>query len=558
MYYYLLPVLLFIVNIGACKKDLLTVINPTGKTQRSFPSSVRADSMVNPTDSIVTVLYQRDVAQGLNISINDHLRGGKFVYKPASSGLVADNGIIFLSKNGGFWERETGDTIKLAWFNINTANTDNAAIIRNGMQAAINRHASVITFPFAGTYSVKSGNYWTVPDKINLQIDGKGAVIEVAKEAAEVAQETYVMAFKCTETSNSLNSKISIKNLNIKAPAIEPQWTNTDYHEHKLVMAIETDGIYTVNINNCTLNNICGYGIRLKNFVAANLDHVIEKNVGGHFPVENGFDSFGDGIWLGHYDVETVRTSRKSSYAKITNCVIQGYDTGTNGNFASRCGITVEGFASHAPDIIVKVDVSNCTISDYDRNLHVEGISSNINYTNCKLRNFFGIALVVNSVKTALTYDNCDAAGLLLANPKQERYGLGGAMQFGSYFDLVLTNKTVFKFNGPASFRANLYIRDGSVLDFGNSDVFFDHANIYVNTGGSMINLPGNVGRGYNMYGGSVKFNKGNFSAFNKAPGDKGVFHGENIDSASIIGCKLNNSKLYFTGGCGTVTMDSN
>ncbi|MGI4751880.1 MAG: hypothetical protein ACRYFB_14705, partial [Janthinobacterium lividum] len=89
------------------------------------------------------------------------------------------------------------------------------------------------------------------------------------------------MAFRCTETSNSLNSSISIKNLNIKAPDILPQWTNKNYNEHKLVMAIETDGIYTVNINNCILNDICGYGIRLKNFVAANIDQVTEKNVGG-------------------------------------------------------------------------------------------------------------------------------------------------------------------------------------------------------------------------------------------------------------------------------------
>jgi hypothetical protein len=298
------------------------------------------------------------------------------------------------------------------------------------------------------------------------------------------------------------------------------------------------------------LNDICGYGIRLKNFVSATINKVNERNVGGHFPVENGNDSFGDGIWLGHYDVQTVRQSRKSSYAKISNCLIQAYNAQTNGNFASRCGITVEGFNSHAPDILMKVDVDNSTISDYDRNLHVEGISSNIKYTNCNIRNFFGIAIIVSSVKTALAYDHCNASNLLAPNPKQERYGLGGAVQFDSYFDLTLTNNTRFTFNRAATFRANTYIQNRSVLDFGNSDVFFDHANLYINSGGTLANLPVNVPRGYNMYGGGIKADGAVFRGFGNG---KGVFHGENVDAASVNNSTLGSARLFFTGGFGTL-----
>jgi hypothetical protein len=194
----------------------------------------------------------------------------------------------------------------------------------------------------------------------------------------------------------------------------------------------------------------------------------------------------------------------------------------------------------------MKVDVDNCIISDYDRNLHVEGISSNINYSNSSVRNFFGIALIVSSANTRLTYNNCNASALLPANPLQERLGLGGVMQFNSTVDLYLNNKSVFSLNGPASFRANVHLEDNSILDLGNSDVFFDHTNLFVNTGASIINIPTKVGRGYNMYGGSVEFNGATFTAFNRERDEKAAFNGENISQASIANCKLNNTQFFY------------
>jgi hypothetical protein len=431
---------------------------------------------------------------------------GSFKYRPAGSNLEIDNGIVFAAKDGGYWERSVGDTIKLSWYNISNKSADNSSILQKGIQAAIKRRSSVVSFPPGGTYRIQSGNYWTIPSSLKLTIDGLKSTIIVDKKAASIAQETYVIAFKCND-NNSLQSRITIKNLNVKAPDILPQWTNTNYSAHRLVMAIETDGVHSVNISNCKLTDICGYGIRLKNFVNANITGITETNVGGHFPIENEHDSFGDGIWLGHYDVANVRKTRKNTNVTISNSVIKGYNTATNGNFASRSGITVEAFNSLAPDIVMNVSVTKTTISDYDRNLHIEGISSKIKYSNCKIRNFFGIALVVKSLYTNLTYDKCTASNLLKVNPKQERYGLGGVMQFDSTVELFLTNSSVFTFNGPASFRANLHIIKNSTLDFGNSDVFFDHANLYVNTGGSLINIPTEVKRGFNMYGSSVELN---------------------------------------------------
>ncbi|MEJ7559105.1 MAG: hypothetical protein WKF66_12415 [Pedobacter sp.] len=454
----------------------------------------------------ITLSLYHHYPSSKSVYIKYDLMGGTFNYKPNTSALEVDDAIVFAAKDGGYWERIVGDTIKLSWYNLSSKNADNSAILRKGIQAAIDKRASVVSFPMAGTYYIQSGNYWTIPSQLKLTIDGKGSTIIVDKKAAAVAQETYVMAFKCSD-NNSLNSSITIKNLNIKAPEILPQWTNTNYQAHRLVIAMETAGVSAVNIINCKLNDICGYGIRLKNFLSATISGVIETNVGGHFPIENGNDSFGDGIWLGHYDVQNVRRTRKNTNATISSCIIKGYNTATNGNFASRSGITVEAFNSFAPDIVMNVNVKNSTISDYDRNLHVEGISSKITYSNCKIRNFFGIALVIKSINTNLTYDKCTASGLLKANPKQERYGLGGVMQFDSTVDLFLRNSTVFTFNGPASFRANFHITKNSVLDFGNSDVFFDHANLYINSGGSLINIPTEVKRGFNMYGSSVELN---------------------------------------------------
>jgi hypothetical protein len=468
-------------------------------------SSANANGHVSSRNAVALSLYNH-YSTAETVYIKDELMGGTFKYQPAKSNLKVDDGIVFAAKDGGYWERAVGDTIKLSWYKLSSKNADNSTILHKGIQAAIDKRASVVSFPNGGTYIIQSGNYWTIPNELKLTIDGKKSTIIVDKKAASAAQETYVMAFKCS-ANNSLNSRITVKNLNIKAPAILPQWTNTDYSAHRLVIAIETDGVYAVNISNCKLNDICGYGIRLKNFVTANIDGITETNVGGHFPIENENDSFGDGIWLGHYDVQNLRKTRKNTKATITNSTIKAYSTATNGNFASRSGITVEAFNSFAPDIVMNVSVSNCTISDYDRNLHVEGISAKINYSNCRIRNFFGIGLVVKSIKTNLTYDKCTASGLLKANPKQERYGLGGVMQFDSTVDLFLTNNTVFTFNGPASFRANLHVIRNSVLDFGNSDVFFDHANLYVNTGGSLINIPSQVSRGFNMYGSSVELN---------------------------------------------------
>lgn len=121
------------------------------------------------------------------------------------------------------------------------------------------------------------------------------------------------------------------------------------------------------------------------------------------------------------------------------------------------------------------------------------------------------MGLVVSSANTNITYNNCKASGLLAPNPKQERFGKGGIMQFSSNLNLFLNKQTVFSFNGPATFRANMHVQDKSVLDFGNSDVFFDNSNLDVNTGGSIINIPSSVQRGFNMYGGGVNFNSGTF-----------------------------------------------
>jgi hypothetical protein len=473
----------------------LLILSGLGSSVKNHSSSGR---------SLTLTLYNHHLA-AKNVLIEDKLTGGRFNYRPSSSNLKVDDAIVFAAKDGGYWERAVGDTIKLAWYKLSSRSADNSTALRKGVQAAIDKRAAVVSFPSGGTYRIQAGNYWTIPDQLKLTINGNKSTIIVDKKAAAAAQETYVMAFKCSD-NNSLNSKLTIKNLNIKAPEILPQWTNTNYSAHRLVMAIETDGVHTVNINSCKLSDICGYGIRLKNFVTANVDKVTETNVGGHFPIENGNDSFGDGIWLGHYDVQQLRTTRKKTQASITNCIIKSYNTAINGNFASRCGITVEAFNSFAPEIVMTVNVRNSTISDYDRNLHVEGISSKINYTNCKIRNFFGIALVIKSINTNLIYDKCTASGLLKANPKQERYGLGGVMQFDSTVDLFLTN-SVFAFNGPATFRANFHVTNNSVLDFGNYDIFFDHANLYVNTGGSLINIPGAVKRGFNMYGSTVELN---------------------------------------------------
>jgi hypothetical protein len=485
----------------------------------------------------------------LSLSEKRCSKGDELFAHKSHTGFVKDNTLIFPDKNAGSAEHLTVDTIKLARYNVSTRNVDNAVYIKQGIQAAIDKRAKVILFPGPGVYRIKSGNYWTVPDGINLQIDGKGATIVVDKAAAAVAQETYVMAFKCANL-NSVNSRLAIKNIKVMSPQIVPQWTNSNYAEHKLVIAIETDGIHTVNVTDCMLNDICGYGIRLKNFVDVKINKIIEHNVGGHFPIENGNDSFGDGIWLGHYDVQSVRQSRKNTNANISNCIIQAYPTQKNGNFASRCGITVEGFNSYAPDIVAKVGITNCTISDYDRNLHVEGISSIIKYTNCKIQNFFGIALVVKSSKTTLLYDRCTATNLLAANPKQERYGLGGTMQFDSNLDVTLTNNSVFRFNRPASFRANLYLQNNSIIDFGNCDVFFDHTNLNINSGGRFSNLPVNVPRGYNMYGGSITIDNGILSGFGNA---KSIFHGEAMESATITKYIENNSGLLLVGKFGRV-----
>jgi hypothetical protein len=470
-----------------------------------IPLATNPNANLDFEHSLVIALYNH-YPTSKSVYIKDDRTGGTFNYKSACTNLKIDNGIVFAAKDGGFWERALADTVKLSWYKLNSKNLDNSTILRKGIQAAIDNRASIVSFPPGGIYRVQSGNYWTIPNKLKLTIDGNRSTIIVDKKASVLAQETYIMAFKCSD-DNSLDTRVTIKNLNIKAPAILPRWTNTDYKAHRLVIAIETDGVYTVNISNCKLSDICGYGIRLKNFVTAIIDGVTENNVGGHFPIENGNDSFGDGIWLGHYDVQNVRQSRRNTNAKISNCTIKGYNTSTNGNFASRSGITLEAFNSFAPDILMNVSVTNTTISDYDRNLHVEGISSRINYSNCKITDFFGIALIVKSINTHLTYDKCTAFGLLKANPKQERYGLGGVMQFDSSVDLFLTNNSVFTFNGPASFRANLHVIKNSVLDFGNADVFFDHANLYVNTGGSLINIPSQVKRGFNMYGSSVELN---------------------------------------------------
>jgi hypothetical protein len=58
------------------------------------------------------------------------------------------------------------------------------------------------------------------------------------------------------------------------------------------------------------------------------------------------------------------------------------------------------------------------------------------------------------------------------------------------------------------------------------------------------------------MYGGSVDFDGGSFTAFNQEINQKAVFHGENIAKASIENCNLNNTKLFFTGRFGTKEMN--
>ena len=168
------------------------------------------------------------------------------------------------------------------------------------------------------------------------------------------------------------DSDIVIKNITIDG-SLNPQ---DQFDEHTFSNLVLLTGLYLQGensiIENVTLKDIYGYGIRFRGYKQIAINNCRIDSVGGHWYQNNDYDSFGDAIYLGG--------TTGDSYIEINNTIINGKYKNTT---LSRCGICVENLTDMV-DGVTNIKFTQGTLDHFDRIVHVESIQG---YVKCDINN---------------------------------------------------------------------------------------------------------------------------------------------------------------------------
>jgi len=477
--------------------------------------------------------------------------GGEGYFYWESTSTEPDNDGTIIKHTGskpaskGAWKRIFHDAVSVSWFGAkNDCSTNSALQVKNAIYAAINTHAKV-SFS-SGTYKFDQVIEIDIPENFYLIIEGNGALIKATSQTTSTSSVVNLIRFFTSAGVDTQGTGIFIDNLDFDGSVIKPQFTEPDINAVKRMHALVSEDIFTVSIRNCHFRNIQGSGMKLFNFVYINLENLALKDVGGKFHLENENDSFGDGVYLCQTHLETSRPTRKQSYASISNCQISGYNPLTNGNFASRCGICIEGFGTLNSDHRVNLKLSNCSISGYDRTFHVEGIDAEVTADALKIENFQSFYLLALG-RSESSFNNCHITNRLADNPNQVRLGTGGIITYPSTLpNHMAFNHCQINVNGDGVFIGQLEFID-TVLDYGNHDIFFENSIISLNKS-SFINIPHNLSKGFNFYACTFSAINSTIKGYkNGNDNSGGIFHFEDLDLQSFENNTIIDTRLVLT-----------
>jgi len=203
-----------------------------------------------------------------------------------------------------------------------------------------------------------------------LNINGNGSTIVYSVDPNRQISSPIDVESKLTK-----NTTLTIKNLTFDGSPNPIQFSEKVYSNLRLAVGISSVGVTKVSLSSVKFKNIYGAGIRcliFREFAASNVNF---NRVGGKWPHGDGYDSFGDAIYLGY--------ALDGASAEIKNCSIMGYSDYPNfGGFyknLSRAGIVAEyNKKSH-----LKLSVTGTKIEGYQRAIHIEGSNTSLNLTSC-------------------------------------------------------------------------------------------------------------------------------------------------------------------------------
>ena len=280
-----------------------------------------------------------------------------------------------------------------------------------------------------GIYVLEKTININLPENKSLNIEGNNSLIKMIPFKNKSTDYHY-FGFHCEDGSESTNNQVSISNLNFDASSFVPVWMPKNFFELKIVKAVNFFDIYKVTLTNCNFNNIFGYGVISYGVVNMTYQNVNFRDVGGHFPLENQYDRYGDAIYFSIYDLENRGRNRKVTNLRIMNCIIQGYSTNFNGNFASRIGVCLEGYKSASVQgQKVNVLIKDSQIQYYDRSIHQEALNADFIIENVLISDYESYFVNVYS-KGSVLFKNCTIKNPLKNNPQQERFGNGKIKSF--------------------------------------------------------------------------------------------------------------------------------
>jgi len=182
------------------------------------------------------------------------------------------------------------------------------------------------------------------------------------------------------EARGTINTAFSMSGITIDGKSNPVQFYQKKYEDLRLCVGVFAVGVSKVSFSSVNFKNIYGVGIKTNVFKTFKANFVNFSNVGGKWHQGDGFDSFGDGIYLGYASANAVAT--------ITNCNIIGYsDKEDLGGFyknLSRAGVVAEyNKTSH-----LALTITNTKFIGYQRSIHIEGSRTSLNVNNCTFNRY--------------------------------------------------------------------------------------------------------------------------------------------------------------------------
>lgn len=223
----------------------------------------------------------------------------------------------------------------------------------------------------------------------NISVLGVGNP-EIRKTTRELGLHNYVFNFLVPELTTPTNT-ISVSNITINGIGVPEQWNETEYWDMLTILyGVNIEG-KNILVENCSFKNIYGYGTRMTKYDKAIVNNCDYERVGGHWSINNEYDSFGDCVYFGF-------SQSANSLASVTNTKMVGYPS--DRPRLSRIAVTFEfnvGFGF----------IQNCFMDGYDRGVHVE-LADKIKLTidSCEIKRY-NVGVFIHTGADTVDITNC-------------------------------------------------------------------------------------------------------------------------------------------------------